>query len=540
MTHSLSDSRFRSELKKAVRFLKDGNLHEAEVILRELASTYSQNIGVIGNLACIYIELAKYKNAIRLLEHALALNPNSPKLNYNIGLALLCSKQYRQAIHYLQRARNFSPQNADVLNNLGLAFQKNNQLKESIHCFRDSLEVRASNSEAHNNLGVSWLILGEYSKAFASFKTALKFDKLSVQSWSNLGIALKYQGKFQYSIYALRHALKLFPHSHELHYNYALSLFSAGNYREAWQHFAWRDELIERPDLMQKTFFHYDKLIPSDSSICIFSEQGLGDTLQFSRYFLLASKTFSEISFCIPPKLSSLLKYSGFPRLVHNTNTLPSSFYTYKLLDLPSYYGASPSNAIISSKYLKTPHHLVDKWRSKFAKAGIVNPIIGINWSGNRLDLRKKGRDFPAQNLIEHCSLIGLHLVFLQRVQDEDFTRYRPLPSQPELKLIQEEIYRLADSDCPDDFLEYASVVCSCDLIITSATTLCHLAGGLGVPTWTLLQKVPDWRWGAEEYQTGWYESMRLFRQRSDGDWASVIEDIKLELSIKYFLGIGV
>ena len=178
----------------------------------------------------------------------------------------------------------------------------------------------------------------------------------------------------------------------------------------------------------------------------------------------------------------------------------------------------------------------MDKWRSKFVNTGIVKPIIGINWAGNRPDIRKKGRDFPVQKLIEYCSLIGLHLVFLQRVQNDDSRRYRPLPSQSEHKLIQEEIYRLADSDCPDDFLEYASVVCSCDLIITSATTLCHLAGGLGVPTWTLLQKVPDWRWGAEDYQAGWYQSMRIFRQQSDGDWSSVIEEIKVELSNRYFL----
>ena len=62
----------------------------------------------------------------------------------------------------------------------------------------------------------------------------------------------------------------------------------------------------------------------------------------------------------------------------------------------------------------------------------------------------------------------------------------------------QSEIIQIADSDKPEDFLEYAAIVASCDLVITTGSTVAHLAAGIGIPTWVLLPKVPDWRWGLE------------------------------------------
>jgi ADP-heptose:LPS heptosyltransferase len=69
------------------------------------------------------------------------------------------------------------------------------------------------------------------------------------------------------------------------------------------------------------------------------------------------------------------------------------------------------------------------------------------------------------------------------------------------------------------------------DLIISVDTSVVHLAGALGRPVWTLLQFVPDWRWGLESAQTPWYPTMRLWRQPALGDWNSVIQRVAAELA---------
>jgi hypothetical protein len=40
----------------------------------------------------------------------------------------------------------------------------------------------------------------------------------------------------------------------------------------------------------------------------------------------------------------------------------------------------------------------------------------------------------------------------------------------------------------------------------------------------------PDWRWLLNRDDSPWYSSMKLFRQPKRGDWASVVERVRLEL----------
>ncbi len=60
------------------------------------------------------------------------------------------------------------------------------------------------------------------------------------------------------------------------------------------------------------------------------------------------------------------------------------------------------------------------------------------------------------------------------------------------------------------------------DLVITSDTSIPHLAGGLGVPRWLAVAANPDFRWMESGDTAPWYVRMRLFRQPAPGAWAQV------------------
>jgi ADP-heptose:LPS heptosyltransferase len=70
----------------------------------------------------------------------------------------------------------------------------------------------------------------------------------------------------------------------------------------------------------------------------------------------------------------------------------------------------------------------------------------------------------------------------------------------------------------------------SLDLVITLDSALAHLAGALGRPVWVGLRRVPDWRWFLDRSDSPWYPSMRLFRQKSEGDWADVFADMQSQV----------
>ena len=81
------------------------------------------------------------------------------------------------------------------------------------------------------------------------------------------------------------------------------------------------------------------------------------------------------------------------------------------------------------------------------------------------------------------------------------------------------------------DFADTAHVIGALDRVVTVDTSVAHLAGALGVPTLLLLPFVPDWRWQLSREDSPWYEAIRIVRQPSPGDWASVIARVHRELS---------
>src|SRR5262249_34737882 len=80
-------------------------------------------------------------------------------------------------------------------------------------------------------------------------------------------------------------------------------------------------------------------------------------------------------------------------------------------------------------------------------------------------------------------------------------------------------------------FLDTAALMKCLDLVVTVDTATAHLAGALAVPVWVLLATVPDWRFMLERSDSPWYPTMRLFRQRAQGDWSTVLVRVAGEIS---------
>jgi hypothetical protein len=87
---------------------------------------------------------------------------------------------------------------------------------------------------------------------------------------------------------------------------------------------------------------------------------------------------------------------------------------------------------------------------------------------------------------------------------------------------------------CLDSWADTAAVVASCDLVITSCTSVAHLSGAMGIPTWIVIPILPYYLWAKQGPKTEWYDSVTLFRQETYGDWGETFCKIK-----KQFESIG-
>ena len=80
------------------------------------------------------------------------------------------------------------------------------------------------------------------------------------------------------------------------------------------------------------------------------------------------------------------------------------------------------------------------------------------------------------------------------------------------------------------EFDDTAALIANLDLVITVDTSVGHLSGALGKPTWIMLPKASDWRWLLGRPDSPWYPTARLFRQAAPGAWESVIDEVAAAL----------
>ena len=70
------------------------------------------------------------------------------------------------------------------------------------------------------------------------------------------------------------------------------------------------------------------------------------------------------------------------------------------------------------------------------------------------------------------------------------------------------------------------------DLVITTDTSVAHLAGALGVEVWVILPKSSDFRWFLDTDKTPWYPTMTLFRQNEIDVWGDVVDQMIKKLNV--------
>ena len=149
---------------------------------------------------------------------------------------------------------------------------------------------------------------------------------------------------------------------------------------------------------------------------------------------------------------------------------------------------------------------------------------IGVAWQGSKAGTLEIGRSFALAHFLGVSQVQGVRLISLQK--NEGLEQLNDLPEGMKVETLGDDFDAGGDA-----FIDAAAVMEVLDLVISSDTSIAHLAGALGRPVWVALKWVPDWRWLLERSDSPWYPTMRLFRQRTIDDWRGVFSDIESALS---------
>ena len=380
---------------------------------------------------------------------------------------------------------------------------------------RRALALKPDYAEAHNNLGGALSAQGNLDEAVACYRRALALKPDYAEAHNNLGGALSDLAKFDEALACYRRALRLKPDYAEAHWNQALLTLLTGDFERGWAEYEWRWK-TKQLHFERRTFSQprWDGQPLAGRTILLHAEQGLGDTIQFVRYVSLVKVRGGRVVVeCQPPLLPLLADCPGIDQVVARGNPLPAFDVQAPLLSLPGILGTTLDSIPDRVPYLRADPELAQAWRKRLE--ALDGFKVGIVWQGNPPFKGDRQRSIPLRQYEALARVEGVQLVSLQKGAGADQLG-KLAASFPVLDLGEQ----------LETFSDTAAVLKNLDLLISSCTSVPHLAGALGVPVWLALPFVPDWRWLLEREDSPWYPHHRLFRQSRPGDWSEVFERI--------------
>jgi tetratricopeptide (TPR) repeat protein len=503
-------------------FLSQHRLDEAVDCFRRTLELDPNHALAHYNLGVTFQTQGKLTEAIACFQRALKLNPFDSEVNNNLGTALRLQGSLNEAIFYFRRSLELKPDSAAAHFNLGSALQAQGNLTDAVVPYRRAIELKCDFGEAHSNLGTVLQSLGRIEDAIACYRQSATLTDLPDAHY-NLGSILQSQGYVDEAIDSYHRALALRPDYAEAHNNLALLMLLKGDYQRGWTEYEWRWKAskLNEPSFA-KPRWNGEPL--ENRAILLHAEQGLGDTIQFVRYAAIVKMQNPAATIIVKcqRRLAKLLATVPYiDRLIAEGDNVPTFDVHSPFFSLPLNVGTTVKSIPADIPYLVPHSGLVEQWRHRLAEFKGLR--VGINWRGRSMQGPLRRRDIPLEFFVTLAQLSGVTLISLQKNE----TRKALTDIGPSLPIVD---FGPEFDTAHGAFMDTAAVMMNIHLVITSDTAVAHLAGALGVPVWLALPFVSDWRWLMNRTDSPWYPTMRLFRQKQPGNWASVFEEIKVAL----------
>jgi hypothetical protein len=373
-------------------------------------------------------------------------------------------------------------------------------------------------AEAHNNLSHVLNDQGRFDEAISASRRALQLNPALPDAWLNLGNGLTDVAQFAEAAAAYDRSLQLRPNSNRARFNRALLWLLQGDFDRGWPLYEARWNASQVPErIFQEPRWDGSEL--QGRRVLVYAEQGLGDAIQFVRYVhLVAARGGEVIIECRAPLVDLFRTIAGVARVVAAGDALPPFDLHIPMLSLPLVFKTTGETIPQKAPYLFADPTRRATWRERVG-GNRGRWRVGFNWLGNYRHAANRARSLALSQWLPLLTLEGVDFFSLQVEGGTEQIRQFPA-----LAGVIDHTSHLRD------FADTAAFMEELDLIISVDTSVVHLAGALGRPVWTLLQFVPDWRWGLNSLQTPWYPTMRLWRQPALGDWNSVIQQVAAEL----------
>ncbi len=468
-----------------------------------------------------------FSKAKEIYENLLRDNPKSLVILQNYAALLSQIKEYKKAEDVFKKCLKIKPKDPLLLYNYGKFFHNQKIFDKAIKFYKESFEANPKNDLSLYNLGNIYSVLKEFDKSIEYFKKAIQINPSNFLAYNNIGFSYKYAGRFEEAEKFYKQAIDKKPDYVETHLNYSTILLALEKFEKGFEEYEWRKK--------SKIFSDYTNYINlkiktpiwngedlKNKTILIFAEQGIGDLFQFSRYlYLLKEKFKGKIILRLKHNLSHFFNSKEIKTISEKDKIPPHDFHNH-LMSLPGIFYKKNKSFPPNKNFAQFDKKKLEKWKIFFSSfAGLK---VGINADSTKRSGATGSllRMIPIEQFKILTDLKSVNFFILQ----QDFNTNK-------LKILNENsnvnYFDKLDKDTKP-FEDTMSIIKNLDLIITADTSIAHLSAMLEKKTWIVLPFVSDWRWFRNEKKSTWYENVTLYRQKEDGDWDGIFENIKEDL----------
>ncbi len=476
--------------KSAVDYHSKKNFSKAKELYEDLLKTNSENIAILQNYASLLSQIKEYKKAEDIFKKCLKIKPNDSLVLYNFGKFFQEQKIFNRAIELYNKSIKIDPKNSVSLYNLGNIYSSLKEFGKSIEYFKKATDINPKNYYAYNNLGFSY----------------------------------KYKGNFNLAQKYYKKAIETNPNFVEAHVNYSTILLSLKKFDDGFKEYEWRkksklfsDYLNYKNLKIKSPIWRGENL--DNKKILIFSEQGIGDLFQFSRYLYELKEEFRcGVIFRIKHNLSHMFEKNGQIKILTEKEKIPEHHFHNHLMSLPGIYYKKNKSFPKNKNFINLDKKNLDKWTKYFSSFKGLK--VGIN-AGSTV-IGQLQRMIPLNEFRILTELKHINFFIIQKDFNKEKMKYLNNNSNVHL-------FEKLDEECKP-FEDTVSIIKNLDLIITADTSVAHVSATLKKKTWVALPLICDWRWFHDDKKSVWYNNVKLFRQKKNGNWNDIFQKIKQDI----------
>ncbi|WP_207460973.1 tetratricopeptide repeat-containing glycosyltransferase family protein [Azospirillum sp. SYSU D00513] len=522
-----------SLLETAQNRLQVGDVTQAEYCCRRFLPDAPANPEALHLLGLIAFQAGDTARALLAFGRAVAVRPDHVRAHANRAGALQRLGHHEAAHQACLRALALDPALPALQQNLGALLRELGRAEQALKAFRRSARLAPQNGAAFHALGNALRGMGRLDEAMEAYQRLISLHPAAATAHGNLGVMLQFQGRLVEASACYARALAIDPSYAEARSNLGLVQLLTGDLAAGWVNHAARwetgDRAASRRDfplpawngapLAGKKLLVWGELGVGDEILLAgmvpdLAERGIGCVLETApRLVPLFARSFPDVE--VVPRTAPPDPATGRAELAAHCalgdlgRRLRPDFDSFPRR--PAYLAADPEKVrVLRARYR--------------AEAG-DNLLVGISWHSANPD----HRDFKSAPLELWQPILELPGITFVDLQYGD--------RSAELGAVRRKfgvtILRDALIDPLADLDGFAAQVATLDLVISISNTTVHVAGALGIPVWTLLARQTGflWCWFTEREDSPWYPSMRLYRQRTAGDWTPVLERVRGNLA---------